>query len=79
MSASKTVLKTGERRRLYRQAKIGDAESMIHVLNQPVNTENNTVISSLSRDGIEKFPIKQVGPYRLLYRQIGALPPDRRR
>jgi len=52
---------------------------MIPVVNQPVNTKNNTVISSLSRDGIEKFLIEQVGPYRLLYRQIGALPLDRRR
>jgi hypothetical protein len=35
---------------------MGDAESMISILNQPVNAKKNTVISSLSGDGIEKLP-----------------------
>jgi len=52
---------------------------MIPILTQPVNTKNNTVISSLSRDGIEKFPIEQVRPYRMLYRQVKALPLNRGR
>ena len=54
-------------------AKTGDAGSEVPSFFQLFMVKKYTVSSSLSRDGIMKFLMEQVPPYRPLYPQIGAL------